>query len=129
MCICDYLCSSFKPILSEQLTRTFAVLVKVVFKIHFKPFWVILDILFFWVKMALFLRFCPFWKFLQVFWTFKGWKNIFSQKCPNYGLLSEKNIKKFPLTFAEIGGGVKRKLTDVNFFFLFFLKASLIDSF
>ena len=99
------------------------------FKIHFKPFWVILDILFFGWKWggtpilshfpALFLRFCQFWKFLQVFWTFKGWKKFFFQKCPNYGLLSEKNIKKFPLTFAEIGGGVKRKLTDVNFYFFF----------
>ena len=95
------------------------------FKIHFKPFWVILDILFFGWKWggtpilshfpALFLRFCQFWKFLQVFWTFKGWK-FFFPKVPQLWSTFRKKCKKVSHNFCpKKGGRVKQNLTFVNF--------------
>ena len=53
-----------------------------------------------------------------------GKKTKFSQNSPKYGLVSEKTKKSF-VNFFGIGGGVRPKLTNVNFFCLFFLKASL----
>ena len=104
--------------------RQNSILFKVVFKIHFRPFWVIL------VKKILgekkgggpiLSHFWPifgFWKFLQVFDISGGQKTLFFKKCPNNGLVSEKKyIEKFSIVG---GGGQTQEWKIPSFFFLFF---------
>ena len=95
---------------------------KVVFKIHFWPFWVIL------VKKILgeksgagpiLSHFWPifgFWKFLQVFDISGGQKTLFFKKCPNNGLVSEK---KYIEKFFIVGGGVRPKYEKFHTFIFF----------
>ena len=61
----------------------------------------------------------------QCFRPPRGKKTKFSQNSPKYGLVSEKTKKMFCQLFRNMGGLVRPKLTNVNFFLSFFLKASL----
>ena len=95
------------------------ILFKVVFKIHFRPFWVILVKNFRWKKGGPILsHFWPifgFWKFLQLFDISGGQKTLFFKKCPNNGLVSEK---KYIETFSILGGGgVRPKCGKFHTFF------------
>ena len=97
-------------------------LLKVVFKINFRPFWVILVKKFSGEKkggvsyLAIFWSILGFWKFLQVFDISRGQKTLFFKKCPNSGLVSEK---KYIVLFVTIGG-VRPNVTFVTIFFFFF---------
>ena len=105
---------------SNHRSLKYCVLFKVVFKIHFRPFQVILVKQISGKKMGgYFSLILGFWKCL----TLEGGKttfDFFSRKCPNSGIVSEIKYIEFSVTIGGVG-------SDPNVTFVtFILKASLM---
>ena len=111
-------------------------LTKVVFKIHFKPFWVILEKKILgekWGGTPILSHFSPISAILKIFTsvlTFLGGKNFFFAKVPQWW---SSFLKKIHCIFRYIRGGRGGGQTGCNkcyiFFFWFFLKASLTENY
>ena len=101
---------------------------KVVFKIYFKPFWVILEKKNLgekWGGTPILSHFSPISAILKIFTsvlTFLGGKNFFFAKVPQWW---SSFLKKIHCIFRYIRGGrggVRRDVTNVTFFFLIFFE-------
>ena len=113
-----FLCLSLREAFKKNVTLT-----KVVFKIHFKPFWVILEKKILgekWGGTPILSHFSPISAILKIFTsvlTFLGGKNFFFAKVPQWW---SSFLKKIHCIFRYIRGGEGGGQTGCNKCYIFF---------